>query len=279
MVDSVLKPGEFGDFYHHNKRQWNYEKQLEDGDYVKIKVSDHLKNTQTYTFRVKVDPSIKMESSDQRQSPPAEMPKKVDHTFTNDLDVRSLFENFKGEGIVSELDLMKELTRLTPGYSIQLLELSLANQQDGVHMAQLLVQKENRYQYFNLKWTSDKVKHDQSPEVGDHIRTPERIKETPLKKTKSETRALEKQDSEPLRDSAVNPKTLKQVMLQQNESASASMLPNQVSPFSEETSLKMETKANANSLPKTGDTPRLLPISLGFLMASLTSLFRKKRNE
>ncbi|MGT2674203.1 LPXTG cell wall anchor domain-containing protein [Streptococcus rupicaprae] len=41
----------------------------------------------------------------------------------------------------------------------------------------------------------------------------------------------------------------------------------------------METKANANSLPKTGDTPRLLPISLGFLMASLTSLFRKKRNE
>ncbi|MCK1195073.1 S8 family serine peptidase [Streptococcus uberis] len=58
MVDSDIKLGEYDDIFQQNRRQWKYEKQVENDDYVLIKLSDHVKNSRSYLFKVKIDPTV-----------------------------------------------------------------------------------------------------------------------------------------------------------------------------------------------------------------------------
>ncbi|MGT2756892.1 S8 family serine peptidase [Streptococcus ovuberis] len=268
MVDSVLKPGEFGDFYHHNKRQWVYEKQLTDGDYVNIKVSDHLKNTKTYNFKVKIDPSVKQEDQDLTQSHPDKPKTKATTLVTSTLDVRSLFENFNGEGITSETALMKELTRLIPNYSIQLVDFVLGNQPDGMHFARLQVQKGNRYQQLDLTWSSSKIKQDRIPKEADQKMTPKREITIPTETTHPKTDALVEQTLEVESKSALN--VLKPLPVPKK---SNSLLIN------EENCTKTEAKEEVKSLPKTGDRNHLISLVLGIFTASLTFFLPKRKKE
>ncbi|MGH2277501.1 hypothetical protein ACRCOO_10710, partial [Streptococcus uberis] len=49
---------EYDDIFQQNRRQWKYEKQVENDDYVLIKLSDHVKNSRSYLFKVKIDPTV-----------------------------------------------------------------------------------------------------------------------------------------------------------------------------------------------------------------------------
>ncbi|WP_155974560.1 S8 family serine peptidase [Streptococcus ruminantium] len=272
MIDSTLKKGEFGDFYHHNKRQWFYEKQLEDGDYVSIKVSDHLKNTRTYTFKVKVDTSAKHEELVQ-PNPETPSIKNVD-TFTNDLNVDSLFDGFKGEGITTPLALVKELSRLAPDHSIQLLNLALSEKPDGLHVARVQVQKGNQYQQLDVKWFSVQPEQDKPNDIM-------KPKETPAqpKKPEQKVEIPEKPQLDKLSETA--PKVLKQAQPEQGEKVSLRMELNRALQIQEGVATRGEasSKASTKALPQTGESSNLFLVGLGVVLAGFTGLYRKKKKK
>ncbi|BDD41112.1 S8 family serine peptidase [Streptococcus ruminantium] len=272
MIDSTLKKGEFGDFYHHNKRQWFYEKQLEDGDYVSIKVSDHLKNTRTYTFKVKVDTSAKHEELVQ-PNPETPSIKNVD-TFTNDLNVDSLFDGFKGEGITTPLALVKELSRLAPDHSIQLLNLALSEKPDGLHVARVQVQKGNQYQQLDVKWFSVQPEQDKPNDIM-------KSKETPAqpKKPEQKVEIPEKPQLDKLSETA--PKVLKQAQPEQGEKVSLRMELNRALQIQEGVATRGEasSKASTKALPQTGESSNLFLVGLGVVLAGFTGLYRKKKKK
>lgn len=51
MVDSDIKLGEYDDIFQQNRRQWKYEKQVENDDYVLIKLSDHVKTAEVTSLK------------------------------------------------------------------------------------------------------------------------------------------------------------------------------------------------------------------------------------
>ncbi|BDD38426.1 S8 family serine peptidase [Streptococcus ruminantium] len=273
MVDSTLKKGEFGDFYHHNKRQWTYERQLENDDYVTIRVVDYLKNSYTYRFKVKVDTSAKHEELVQ-PNPETPSIKNVD-TFTNDLNVDLLFDGFKGEGITSSLALVKELSRLAPDHSIQLLNLALSEKPDGLHVARVQVQKGNQYQQLDVKWFSVQPEQDKPNDIMQPKETPAQPKKP---EQKVETPEKPQQSDKP---SETVPNVLKPAQPEQGEKVSLRMELNRALQIQEGVATRGEasSKASTKALPQTGESSNLFLVGLGVVLAGFTGLYRKKKKK
>ncbi|BBA92287.1 S8 family serine peptidase [Streptococcus ruminantium] len=270
MVDSTLKKGEFGDFYHHNKRQWTYERQLENDDYVTIRVVDYLKNSYTYRFKVKVDTSAKHEELVQ-PNPETPSIKNVD-TFTNDLNVDSLFDGFKGEGITTPLALVKELSRLAPDYSIQLFSLELLKP-DGFYVARIQVQKGNQYRQLDVKWSSIQVEQEKPTDT----MKPQEIPLQPEKlDRKVETPEKPQQSDKP---SETVPNVLKPAQPDQGEKVSLRMELNRALQIQEGESKQVPSKASSKALPQTGESSNLFLVGLGVVLAGFTGLYRKKKKK
>lgn len=144
MIDSTLKLGEYDDYFHQNQKDWFYEKTVVDGEYVKIEVWDHLKNTKTYLFQVKIDPSARGASFDSDESHLAAEEELAPYLLKNDLQADEQFKDFDMSQMQSAENAIQALANYAPGYSIQMLKFK--------HNEMMLrLEKDGKYQLMTLK--------------------------------------------------------------------------------------------------------------------------------
>lgn len=137
MIDSNVRIGEYDDYFHQNQKEWFYEKSVVDGEFVKFEVWDHLKNTKTYLFKVKINPNVKVNSLSPTIKNAKEDVQNI--SLRQDLNVDGLFKGLDLNSIHSATELILALSSHAPDYGIQVLGF-------GGKEALLRIQKEDAYQ-------------------------------------------------------------------------------------------------------------------------------------
>ncbi|MGT2677188.1 S8 family serine peptidase [Streptococcus pseudoporcinus] len=158
MVDSRIKDGEYDDYFHQNESEWAYEKVVEDGDYVKVVISDYVNNNTSYLFKVKIDPKTLNDGLDEHLLKIKE--KKEGLLLENqktpikkeDLVKPVQLTNFSGRGITNAEDLIYALAAKLPDYSIQVLSLSIDPRIPTKGQALIQLQKGQAIGQFTLNW-------------------------------------------------------------------------------------------------------------------------------
>ncbi|VTS28895.1 surface-anchored subtilase family protein [Streptococcus porcinus] len=158
MVDSRIKDGEYDDYFHQNESEWYYEKAIEDGDYVKVVISDYVNNNTSYLFKVKVDSNALndglaehlLKRKEKKEGLLRENQKKP--IKKEDLMKPSQLANFNGKGITNAEELIYALSVVLPDYSIQVLNVSIEPQLPTKGQALIQLQKGQAIGQFTLNW-------------------------------------------------------------------------------------------------------------------------------